>query len=250
MAIDTKYTMGSYEYERPRASTASFTEEGMLAVRSMNAITGEEEATHCTVAGSLIPLGFTKLDTISPAAVEVIQEDGLEVPASADSDGDYHVTLNYDAVTSALNANGDVAVYNVTGSAWLTLGAAIADGTFTLSDGANGILEFHSAQAGIVINVVYRRTLSAHDRDMKYQQRHVNAGAQDLLDVVGIIAGEGQIYTDQYDVHVGNWTTGTLTTGPLGTLTMGGGGTDVSSWMRVIKTPSADNPKLGIAFRL
>lgn len=248
--IDTKRTMGSLDYERPRASTANFTEEGMLVVRSFNTTTGVEEATHGTAAGGLTLLGFSKLDTVSPSTTEVVAEEGLEVPATADSDGDYHVTLGHDALTSDFETNGDVAVYDVTNETWLAVEAAIGDGDFIVSDAANGELEFHSAQAGIEINVYYRRTLTASQRDQKYQRRHINSGAQDDLEKVGIIGGEGEIYTDQYDVSVGDWSTGTLRTGANGCITTQAGGTDISAYVRVIAIPTVDRPTLGLAFNL
>jgi len=249
MAIDTKHTMGDWEFEKPLATGASFVEEGQLVIRSFNATTGEEEATVGSAGAGQVLLGFAKLDTVSPAATEVLAETS-EVPAVPDVAGDYHVTLTKGNITSDIDANGDVAVYDVTNSTWLSVAAAIASGDFIVSDAANGELEFHVDEAGIEIQVYYRRTLSASDRDQKYQQRHINSNAMASLEKIGVISGVGRIRTDQYDVSVGDWSTGTLRTGAAGVITTAAGGTDISAYVRVVKAPSVDDPMLELEFNL
>lgn len=248
MAIDTKQTMGGYEFEVPLAASQTFTEEGQIVTSAL--VNGEEAASVGAASGSLNVIGFSKLDTVSPAATEVVGEEGLTVPSTADSDGDYHVTLEHDAITSAFDANGDVAVYDVTNSTWLGVGAAIADGTFIVSDAANGELEFHSAQAGIEFNVQYRRTLTATQAQQKYQRRHINSGAMDEQQKIGVIAGKGVIYTDQYDVSVGDWSSAVPTTGAGGCITDGGGGTSIAGLVQIIHSPTADEPWLGMRFNI
>jgi len=250
MAIDLKYTMSDWEFEKTINSAASFVEEGQLVVRSFNSTTGEEEAAVGSETGSLVVLGFAKLDTISPAATRVYTET-TEVPATADGSGDYKVTLGHTLVTAAIDTDGDVAVYDKTNSAWLAVGAAIASGVFTLFNAASGILEFHADEAGIEIDVYARVTMTARERDQMYQQRHVNSNAMDDLEKIGVISGTGKIRTDQYDVSVGDWSSATLETGALGVITdSAGGGTNIASYVRVTKVPSVEDPFLELEFNL
>lgn len=251
MAIDLKRTNASWEREQALASTATIAEEGQLLIRSFNTSTGNEELRESPGSTSEVLIGFSKLDTISPKTTRVYTEEA-EVPSTADGDGDYEVELGHENVTSDLEANGDVAVYDVTNSTWLSVGASISDGVFVLL-GDNQTLEFHSAQAGIEIQVYARVTMSAREQQQIYQQRHINSNAMsELTDNgnVGVITGIGQVFTDQYDVSVGDWSTGTLLTGVNGHITTQAGGTDISSYVRVISVPTVDDPYLGLEFNL
>lgn len=248
--IDLKRTMGDLEFERPvNSASEAFDEEGQMVLGVLNATTGVEEArrTDSTDAAGRL-LGFAKTDDIAGASdSEVLSEEAV-VPSTADGSGDYHVTLGF-SVTAEIDANGDVSVYDKTNAAFLTLGAAIASGVFAVTDAANGELEFHSDEAGIEIDVIYRHEMTAREKRMKYQGRSVNNSAGGDLDRVGIISGVGEVYTDQYDVSVGNWASATPCLGANGVIS-GAGGADISAVVQVIKTPTVDDPFLGLRFNL
>lgn len=247
--VNPKDTMTQNEFERPRASTALITEEGQLLIGAINASTGAQEVKECdasTPSGWTF-VGFSKLDSIGIHTVVDVEE-GLEVPATADGDGHYDLELAHGLITTEDNDDGDVSVYDEDSEEWLAVGSSASDGVFIVSDAANGVIRFHSAQAGVRVTVRYRRTISAKERDMVYQQRHMNNRAQEDLQVVGIQSGPGYVSTDQFDTSVGDWATGTLKTGQNGRITIGGSGIDLSNKLRVIKVPSADNRFITLEF--
>jgi len=244
MAIDLKKTDSDLDIEVPLGLGQSFTEEGQLVIGTL--ASGEEVANVGTAAASLKLLGFAKLDTVSPASTRTFSTTGTIPSAAA-----YTISIGHTLVTSDINADGDVRVQRVDTGAYLTLASgAPASGEFQLSDAANGVLTFNSAQAGLQVRIWARVTMSARERDGLYQQRHINSNAQGDLERVGVISGTGVIYTDQYDMSVTDWTSGDLRTGAGGVITVGGGGTVLDGSVSVIHVPSLDEPMLGLRFTL
>ena len=251
--IDLKRTSSNLDDEHGLGSSVSFTEEGQVVIASSSLDSdGKETVARCDSDTSAYVLGFAKLDDAAGPQTEDIQSGTGKVPATADTDSKYLVDIGHLLITSDYDTNGDVRVYDSTDATWLTLGGTVADGTFIVDDAANGKLGFHSAQKGNKIKFWARVTMTATERDMKYQQRHVNRKGQAALTRVGTVTGTGRIFTDQYDTTISDtaWETGPLQLGPDGIVTAGGSGADLSSCMRLIKTPSVTDPTLGLAFQL
>lgn len=245
MGLDLKRTDTDRDYELGLLLGEVFEEEGKVVVATLDT-DGNEVAEVGTQAAGLKVVGFSKLDTISPAVTRSFTGSAV-IPAVAP----FTVSIGHTLVTSDINANGDVRVQRVDTGAFLTLVAgAPAAGEFQLSDAANGVLTFNAAQADVEIEFGARVTMSARERDQLFQQRHINSGAQADLERVGVISGNGVVFTDQYDESVTDWDTGTIRTGPLGTLTTAAGGTDISSKVSVVHIPSTALPFLGVRINL
>jgi hypothetical protein len=245
MALNLKKTSTDRDDELSLDVGETFEEEGKLVVSTLNA-DGEEVAVVGTQAAGLKVFGFSKLDTISPAFTRSYVTSAV-IPAVAP----FTVDIGHTLVTSDVNADGDVRVRRVDTGAYLTLVAgAPAAGEFQLSGAATGVLTFNAAEADVEVEVFARVTMTAREQAFLFQQRHINSGAQADLEVVGVINGVGTVYTDQFDESVTDWDTGTLRTGPLGTITTAAGGTDISSKMTVIHIPDTTEPFLGLRVNL
>lgn len=245
--IDLKRTTSDWEIEKPLSSTAEFAEEGMLVTSSL--VDGSEVVAPTTGAGTDKVLGFSKGDTILPA--DYVYTESSVVPASATL-GVYGITLGHNNITADDSADGDIAVYDDTASAWLTRVAvgAPASGEFSVVSAAAGTIRFHADEKEHDVTIYARVEYTARERDQKIQRRHINSGSLADLSKIGVISGTGQMYTDQYDVGVGDWTTGTLRAGTNGRITTAGAGKSLATAMRVIKVPTSDDAFLGLEFTL
>ncbi len=253
--IDTKYSSSNRDGEVPLSSTTTVDEAGQLIIADFDS-DGAEQGIRANSEAAAQVLGFSKLDTISPASTRVYATEG-KVPATADTDGDYHISTGHTLITNDIIGGNkhDVRVYNRTTSTWFTQvddTGAPATTEFIINDAAGGILEFHSAQAGQLVDIYARVTMSATERDMIYQQRHINNKAQAEMERVGLYTGEGKIRTDQYDPTITDvqWQAGPIVIGPAGTITVGGAGADLSSCVRVTQVPTVAVPMLSLAYNL
>lgn len=249
MAIDRKRSDWTRQFDLPLAVGQSFTEEGQIVTEALSS--GVSVASRGAASGSLVPVGFAMLTQVSPGSTRMYTTEAV-VPSTPDGSSEYIVDIGHTLITSAINALGDVAVYDRTAAAFLTLVAAgaPASGEFALKSGAAGTIEFHADEAGHEIDVYARVTMTAREQVGLFGQRNINANSQADLEMVGVIGGQGVLYTDQFDVSVGSWASGTLTTGAGGVFTMGGGGTALTTRAHVIKVPTVDDPWLGIRFNL
>ncbi len=106
----------------------------------------------------------------------------------------------------------------------------------------------HSARAGASLKVFYRRNLTSAQAQQKFWQRSVNNTASRNLGIVGVGGGFCEVYTHEFDMSV-DWSAAspTFKTAAGGKITIGGGGTDVTSIVkRVVNVPSSDLPVLGL----
>ncbi len=240
---------GTMRRQRDVALAATVAREGMLLVRTME--DGIEKVSPCSVAGSLLPVGFSVLDSEN-FTTDVVVED-VVVPSS----GPYVVNLSNGNISGTGPASYLLSATVVGGSA-LVQNAGVAAGQFAVTDAAAGELTFNSAQAGDTVTVIARVTLSAEEAEQRGAgadnsdggpgRRSVNNTASSFWRKVTIMAGHGQVYTKEYDTTIADWTAGPLVTGADGRVTIGGGGTSLAAYMRVIQVPSSEDAHLGIAF--
>lgn len=250
MAIDRKRSMASRVFERPLVLGQTFAEDGLVVAASL--VAGAERIQPAGTGTALRNvLGFSALDTISPSGTRMYTVQG-SVPAAAP----YTLDIGHLLVTADLSAGiGDFRVYDEDATADLTavVYGAPASGEVAFANLAAqqaGILTFHADEAGHAVSVYARVTMSAEERDQIFQQLHINSNAQAVLSTCGVWGGEGEVYTDRFDPAVDFSTGAALLLDVTGHVTFGGGGTDVSTKMRIVHSPTVADPWLGISFNL
>lgn len=138
-----------------------------------------------------------------------------------------------------------IRVYNVTEAAAYSAGDPTMTATAFSINTTTGVLTVGANGSGDTFTVSYRYTLTAKEQQIVRRQRPVNAAATTLFGQVGVIRGQGEIYTDQWDTSL-DWSSATnVYTAANGLLSTNSAGTLVG---RVISIPSAADPFLGVAF--
>ncbi len=244
MAFDLKRSTWSNQEDVPRHPTAVFDEEAQLVISSL--LSGEEVAVRGSAAGSLNLLGFALLTQMSPGDTRVYSTTAV-IPSVAP----YTITIGHPLITAIADANGDASAQLVVAGTFLTLVAGAPNtGEFQVSSASGGVLTFNAAQAGLRVGILARVTMTAREQTGLFQQRHINADSQPDVGMVGVMGGKGVLYTDQFDLSVGDWTSGALTTGAAGVFSIGGAGTDLSAKCHVVHAPTVEDPWLGVRFNL
>jgi len=118
-------------------------------------------------------------------------------------------------------------------------------------DAAGGRIKFNVADAGKVVNFLYKHSLTVVMARQRYQERSINN--KDLvgeLNQIGVAKGYVEFSTDQFD-HSKDYSTGAaLTLGDGGVITIGGAG-PVLPQAKVLALPDLSNtvqaPKLRIS---
>lgn len=177
-------------------------------------------------------VGFSRTDNIR-VSTEVVVE-SITIPT-----GGGVVNLKHGQIVT-----GSVLAYDVTTAAALTqVVSPPAAGECSLNL-TNGTIEFNTADAGDVVTVQYRRNLTLEESKLKYRNSLPNNIAVDYLGVVGVMGGEGQMFTDQFDSSVNFTILQAVKLGANG-LTNTGVGTTIGY---VTQVPSVSNSMLGVKF--
>lgn len=116
-----------------------------------------------------------------------------------------------------------------------------------LADIATGLLTFNSADEGKSIRCWYTRILTVNESISVFGQKHSNHPTPTLLNEVGIMDGQGEIFTYEYDTtkDYSNVSAGDLKSGADGKFTVGGSGT---AFGIVTKVPTPEDPYLGVKY--
>lgn len=204
---------------------------------------GVEKVKNSTGGASDVVIGFSELDN------EVFTEDVKVEQHTVPAVSPYTVQLNHGALVGA--GPYEIRVTKVVAGTDCVQNVAVGANQFYVTDVANGVVTFNVAQAGLLVEVIYRHTLTAVEATQLVPGvRPINNAAAAQLHSCTVLGGVGEVYTKEFDVTT-DYRTGTLYTSGtvLGRLHMGssGGGTDVSSLMRVIKVPTVADPFLGVA---
>lgn len=239
MSFDLTRTRYFYTKEVPVAPAATIAHEGAVA----KAVLSNGEETALLTAGDSATeaiSGFT-LNSNLIESQRVVFEAGA-VPAVAP----YTVQLAHGNIVS-----GQVLVYNVTaGSNMTVVGGAPAAGEVQVNL-VSGLLTFNVAQAGAVLQIRYKYNLSALESILFNGERPVNAKANSAAGTITLIQGNGELYTDQYDVTKDfSAIVGVVFADANGIITTTSAGKSPITGSRVIHVPTAADPFLGIKFDL
>lgn len=195
MTFDLKRSYSSDRKERPTLITLNYAtiEEGMAFTWIADTAAGIDKVQPSAGAANEVLAGFCITDSLDKITEVVYQR--VTVPGTAP----YTVTLQRSNLTGTSPA-ADVSVVGVvSGTALTQVAAGPASGEFAAAV-STGILTFNAAQAGLAYDVVFRYTMTYAQVMAKYQQRSVNNAAQMAFNSISLMCGQGEIFTDQYDV--------------------------------------------------
>lgn len=216
-----------YPQEKPVLSGFEVNQEGLLLVGVLE--NGIEKVRPCDDVANEKIVGFSSLTRV-PVDMEVLSKK-ITVPNAAP----YTVDLGYHNLVA-----GQIYI------AGLTLGVAAAPGVYAI-DIVTGILTFDVAQKGLTYTVFFKRNLTVEEYRAKYREGFIgNAASFQVYGTCGVYMGSGKMFTDRFDVSK-DYSTGVLTTGADGMITIGGAGTAIPN-CTVIATPTLDQPWLGVRF--
>lgn len=240
MAIDLKRTWASTRLGRPILPGTVVAQEGVLLCTTIaNGIENVQVVT--TPVGTEKVLGFAYLASALPDRTSFVEQ--VTVPAAGS------------LVVAMQNQNiiiNQISVYDVSSSAPLTpnfvppFPGVPAPGTVNVEI-TSGKLSFAAGQAGHLINVVYIYSLTVAESIAIFGQRSINNfNLNAIFGQVEVGCGQGELYTDQFDGSIVDWTAGPLTLGPKGTITIGGAGPLLPA--HVVAVPTVSIPMIGIRF--
>ena len=240
---DLKKSFGSLVREMPVATGFSVSREGLALIKVMEG--GIAKVRPGTGAATDIFCGFSTTDNES--VVSEPRVENVTVPTASP----YTVQLSSTTPYGTAPASYEIRVYNADTSAASTQTAIGSIGANLFNLGATGVITVTAAYAGDTLNVFWRVVLTALEAQQKYYQRHPNNTAGALLGQVGVLCGQGEIFTYEYDTAV-TWSSvsaGHLIVTASGMVTSGTGGT-YNLLGHVIKVPSTTDASLGIAFNV
>ena len=222
--------------------------EGACLVRTLES--GVEKVAMSAGASGEIFAGFSITNNES-VDTEVFVE---TVTMSADVGGDCTAQLTHGLLVGTTPAV-EIRV--------LGIGAAGVDGTQVANVGlvdtdpeffvnaTTGLLTLDNTWASTAVTVHYRYNLTALQSRQKFFEKSPNNTASAQLAQVGVGGGQGQIFTQNFDTAINfDDVAGVpvvLKSGPAGKITVGGSGATLTGF-RVVKTPTATDPFLGVSF--
>lgn len=237
MAFDLARTRYSLTEELPLAPGVAINEEGAVVKAILVSGKSAAQLTEGTSATESI-IGFSENNALVPDQ-DIVVETAV-VPAS----GAATVQLSHGNLVT-----GQVYVYDVTTAAPLAVVAGAPAAGQVQVNLVSGLLTFNAAQAGQSIQVRYRYNLTVQQRDIIYRQRPVNAKSNTAALTITVLRGNGNLFTDQYDVTKDFSTATTLYADANGLITTDNTKTPILG-SRVINVPTAADKFLGFAFNL
>ena len=226
------------ERSKDVATGSTVSAEGLVLVGVLEG--GVEKVKPATGAGSEKVVGFSKLDN------ESLTHDAKVERVTIPSSSPYTVQLSHGLVDGSGPTSYEARVQLVSsGVDWAQHATPDAQ-KFKVSDATAGVLTFNSADAGKVVDVFYRYTLTAVEATQLVPGvRTINNAAAAQLKMVTVMGGHGEVYTKEFDITK-DYSTGTLGTLAGGKITLSAG-TDLSAlgW-QVIKLPDSVDAHLGL----
>ncbi len=187
----------------------------------------------CTGAGGEKFAGFSRTDSIR-VTTDVIVE-SITIPLAGGI-----VNLQHANIVAASGY-----AYDETAAAVLTQVVSPPGAGQCTINVTNGTIEFNVADASDVVTVSYRYNLTLEESKMKFRNSLPNNIATDYFGRVGVMGGQGNFFTDQYNTAVAYAALGTIYLGANGLLTSGAGGTAIGFCTQV---PGTSNGYLGVEF--
>jgi hypothetical protein len=213
--IDRKAIKAQEQVDRLVAAGESIPNEGAILVSVVEAGV-EKVKVQATVAGTEKIAGVALLPYALPSHDSAMEQ--FVVPST----GSMIFSLrNQSLVTGQIRAmvvGGADLVLDMTFAGTPAAGAVKIDAT-------GGRIKFNVADAGKVVNFLYKHSLTVVQARQRHQERSINN--KDLvgeLGQIGVLKGYVEFSTDQYD-HSKDYSTGAaLTLGDGGVITIGGAG--------------------------
>ena len=221
--------------ERPVKDGAVISEEAQLLVY-VDDLAGGNAVQPCSTGASQKMAGFALTDALKILTETVVET--VTVPAGGGT-----VFLGNTNIVSG----SERVVASVTGllaEVCPTPGAA----QYCVVD-ATGAISFHANQAGETVTVTYRYQLTLQQSLERFHERSVNNRAQDFFSSVGVMCGEGEIFTSMFDTSV-SYTIGALVyPAATGKVSSAAGGASNAIGF-VSKLPSTTDGFLGVKFMM
>jgi len=233
--FDRKRTHGTSTLNKNVTPGATIAQEGavLVVIGSGN----DETVSLSAAAPNEIIAGFSVLDNYQPTTRSVVATG--TIPAAP---GPYTIQLPNSNIVASQYRIYD----NTTGAALAPVVGIPAPGQYQMTI-ATGVILFNAANANQDITVYYKYNLTVQESILLFGQRHSNAGAADFLGVCTVLGGQGELWTDQFDISL-VWTIGEVAqSGANGIITHAGLGTNFGV---VIHTPTTDLPWLGVRFTI
>lgn len=230
MAINRALTFYDRSKPVPVSAGVEIADEGLVLVQSLESGAETARPSLGTSASEVI-LGFSSNTSLRPTTR--VEQEYATVPATSA----YTVQLS-----KVLLVSGSLRVVNTANNAALTVvtTGSPASGE-VLVNYTTGLLTFNVAQASIDVFVTYRRTLSADELPFTVRQPAFNAGTGNILGVVSVIRGSGEISTDMFDTTQDYSTATTLYAGVGGLVTSDSTTKTPVPGSRVVTQPSASS---------
>lgn len=240
MPFDLKKSFFELQLQKPVATGSSVDTEGALLQSTLSS-DGEEVVQLADASGSLNVVGFSVSDN------EDIDTDVVVEEATVPDTGSSTETVELSKTNLVgSGSNVEILVKKADGTVLTQVDTTPTSGEYDVDESA-GELTFHSDEAGDDVTIQYRYNMTVLEARLKFFERNVNNQAGAIFNEVSV-AMSGEIYTTEYDASVDWAGSVTPTTGADGQVVDGGGGTDISSSVTIIKTPTADDPHLGLRF--
>jgi hypothetical protein len=240
MAFDLTRTRYSLVEELPVAAANTVAVEGAFVKRVLASGVANAELISGTSSSELL-IGFSINNNIVPGT-DVVTETGTVPSTSA-----YTIQLSHGNLVS-----GQVYVYDVTTSAALaiiTSGSPVA-ATSVLVNLTSGLLTFASGDAGISVQVRYRYNLTVAEQTIIFRERPVNAKSNTAQGTISVGRGNGNLFTDQYDVTIDFSSATALYAGANGLVTTTSTNNVLITGAQVLQVPTAADKYLGLTFNL
>jgi len=244
MAMDLKKSFASVVLEKSIATAVTIPTEGVLLSRVVEA--GVEKVRPSAAAGSEVVVGFSMTNNEQPATTPVIES--LTAPTFVSATAPMQL-----AHTNLVGTNPsvEIRIVDTTTSTTLTQVASATNPNEFSVDNLTGIVTLVVGQSGHALTVYYRRNLTVVESQQLFFQPNVNNTSGAVLGLVGVFTGKGQMFTMEYDASKDySVASPAIVTGASGKITIGGGGTSITSLMRVIKAPTASDLSLGLEFNI
>lgn len=114
---------------------------------------------------------------------------------------------------------------------------------------ATGSISFNVAQATETVTVTYRYQLTLQQSLERFHERSVNNRAQDFFSSVGVMCGEGEIFTSMFDTSAAYVIGGLVYPAAVGRVSSAAAGASNAIGF-VSKLPSTTDGFLGVKFNL
>ena len=228
MAINRALTFYDRTKAVPAASGVEITDEGLVMVQVLESGVEHAQPSLGTSANEVI-LGFSSNTSYRPTTR--VEQESATVPATST----YTIQLS-----KVLLVSGSLRVVNTADNSALTVITTGSPSTGEVKvNYTTGLLTFNIAQASINVYVTYRRSLTADEIAYTVRQPAINAGTGNILGLINVIRGNGEISTDMFDTTADYSTATTLYAGANGLVTSVSSSHSAIPGSRMVTAPSA-----------